>query len=1144
MNLSIIINTIWGQNQKPKRSYRTVLILLVAMFSLFSYLPVSAQSNGINLNLKNATVEQILNEIESKTTYRFLYNKQLVDVSRKVTISAEKQEINQVLSQLFGGTGVAFNINGKQIVLSKSTTTSSKKVAGTILDEKGEPVIGATVKVKGANSGTISDIDGKFSIDATDESVLIFSYVGYETKELTVGTKKNINVSLSQGSKNLDEVVVVGYGTTTRRKLATAITTIKLDDIDKGASNNAIQAIQGKTPGVQISNSSGIPGSTPRVLVRGINSFSGASSPLYVVDGIPLESFPSINHNDIESMDILKDASSSAIYGSRANNGVVIITTKQGKKGKTKVEFNTRYGYGGVSKDIKMANSDQYADVMQTAVDNYNKQVNPAPKIIFDRPSTIEETDWVGLITRKQSLNYENNISVSGGDDKTAFFASLGNSTQEGYIKTSLYKQYNFRTNLSHKISEMFKISINLGLNSGFKQLVEQEGSGLKVLRTAREEQPWYGPYEPNGDYSINGNSGTNLLVRHNPVMLLNEENWTNSGLAGIGGLNLEFTPFKGFKYTASVNGHGYKSNEIKKITEKHAARVAQWGALEQKRDENYRYSITNTASYSNNFSDFNYNILAGHEYYYREVSEFGASSDKYPLFPSSGFNLLNAGTNIFPSVIKYEAYNLESYFTRLSFDYKGKYFMNASLRRDASSKLTREFRNGYFPAVSFAWKVFDESFFPKRGVISDLKLKASWGETGTIDPIEPFDTFSLVSSSGKGYNSAPGFTLTTDSRRLRWEKSRQFNAGFDIDLFKGDLNFSGEYYVKQSDNLLYKRPFQSTSGFSELIDNAGSVINNGLELAVNAKILKGDVKWNIGANITFAKNRMKSLYPGARDVSIIPAAGGSSLYGGILHAFILDQPVSTWYLYNMIGIYQKDSEVLGYTQTGPIDPNSPYGKGVRAGDVKYEDVNGDGYITEADRINAGKAIPDYFGGITSNVSWKGFDLSIVGRFSVGGKIFATWKGANGTEGTENAAMSTNERGTGEQYFNVSEHYALNYWRGEGTSNTLPRPLRAKAHELPIYNSLSSTRYLEDASFFRIQTITLSYNLPNSLLSKIKIGSAKVFATADNLLTFTKYSGYDPEASFSGGPANSNYGVDWGMEPTLRVISVGANIKF
>jgi TonB-dependent starch-binding outer membrane protein SusC len=934
--------------------------------------------------------------------------------------------------------------------------------------------------------------------------------------------------------------VVVGYGTTSRGKVTGAISTIKMDNIDKGASYDPIKMIQGRVPGVNVMSTSGIPGSNPVIQVRGIGSIGGGSSPLYVVDGMVTDNFPNLNPNDIESMDVLKDASAAAIYGSRANNGVVIIKTKSGKAGKTAINYTTQIGWGTVLKDIEMANSAEYIKTMQKAVDNHNLQRGTALTLYV--PTNIEETDWVKTIARNNSKTTQHNINLSSGNDKTTFFTSFGFFKQEGYLKKSDYTQYSFRLNLTHKISDIIKMNLNLGTTISNQSLLEQFSTALKILRTAREEQPWYSPYDSAGNYKINGTK----ILRHNPLMLQNEETWTQKNYQALGTFSFDITPFKGFKYTPSVSTFAILTDEKKKLTELHAARAfsAGWGAVEQRRNENIRYVINNVISYDNKIKDLSYSILAGHEYWYRAFDNLGAYSDNYlnNAYPSSSFDLLTSGTNIFATGVGYSAYNLESFFSRLSLDFKGRYLLNASFRRDGASKFSPDTRYGNFPSASFAWRVGKESFFPQKGPLTDLKFRVSYGVTGSIDGVSNFASRSL-NTAGNGYNGQAGIRLSQDAQNLTWEKAQQYNVGLDIELFKGRINFVADYFYQKTKDLLFTRPIQSTSGYTSVAANIGSLENRGLEMGVTAKIVQNNsFRWEANANISFIQNKLLALLP---NVTLFPVpSSGSNLLGGIQHALIIDKPISAYYMYNMLGLYQNDKDV----------PAKLFAKGVRAGDVQYEDINGDGDVTDSDRKYVGKAFPDFFGGLSTNVSWKNFDLGVFGQFSSGGKVIAAWQGINGVEGTDNAAMSPaniflDEARTtrSEQYFNVRKFYANNYWNGSGTSNTVPRPVRNGVWTgySNGYNTLSSTRYLEDASFFKFRTVTLGYSIPENALQKSKVfNSLRIYITADNVFTFTKYSGYDPESSFAGSPADSNYGVDFGLEPTLRTFSIGISAKF
>ncbi len=1024
------------------------------------------------------------------------------------------------------------------------------EIKGQVKSETDQPIANATVVIKSQSTafttGTQSDSLGNFyfkNLPAGGSYVITVSFVGFETQTVAVNARDAaagslLSIRLVTEAKSLEQVVIVGYGSQSKTTISSSISTVKMSDVDQGATQNGVKMLQGRAAGVNIITPSGRPGAAPVVMVRGVGSISGGSSPLYVVDGIPNESFPNINPNDIEQMEVLKDAASASIYGSRANSGVIIITTRSGKAGKTVVNASYKSGWGKVYNDIKMANSQQYADVMQVAMDNYNAQRGTS--LTYYIPTDIEETNWVDEISRPSARNQSFDINLAGGNDKTKFFTSFGYFQQEGILKTSEFQQFNLRFKISHEISKYLKLNVNISGSAAPERMLEETSTSLKILRTAREEQPWYSPYLPDGSYKANGS----MIIRHNPVMLINEADWRSTAYEGLANVGLEFTPVKGFKYTPSISAYGWLVNEKKKLTEKMVARAtsAGWGAIAQDRNLGNRYVLDNIFSYENNVGDLSYKLMAGHSYEKYAYDAFGAYSDNYAngAYPSSSFDLINAGSNIFPSAgIGYTAYNIESYIGRLNLDYKGRYLFNASIRRDGSSRFSKDKRYGTFPAASLGWIITKEPFWNSDNrTLSFLKARVSYGVTGSMAGIGNFAPLSLV-RSGSSYNGQGGFVISQDAQNVTWEKAKQFDIGIDAELLNGRISFTADYFVQNTTDLLYNRPIFSTSGYTSVASNIGSLRNSGLEFAAEAKILTGDLKWTLGGNISFVQNQLRSLYENM-DMYIVPASG-SNLLGGQVHALINGKSIGAFYMHEQLGIYQYDADV----------PAKLFAKGVRAGDVIYRDLNGDGDITEDDRLYVGKATPDFYGGITSSLSFKGFELNIFGQFSKGNQVFASWRGANGTEGTDHlgnalANVRSASGTTVTQFFGISEHAATTYWNGPGTSNTTPRPIRQGAFSGYSYgyNNLTSTRFLEDASYFKIRTLTLAYNLPTSLTGKWHIGGARLFCSVDNLLTFTKYSGYDPEQSFSSNPGHSNYGVDFGLQAALRTVLFGVNIKF
>ena len=503
---------------KNWRTLRAICLLLFMSISLTAY-------SQITVDLKDISLRASLKKIEQVSNYKFFYSESLPELSWKVSLNVRDVTIDQTMTRLLEGMELTYKKEQENVIVLIRKTQSkqlTKKVTGTVVDANGEPIIGASIVIKGESHGTITDFDGKFALpDVPEKAVLTISYIGYKTVNLATTDQTLVKVVLEEDSKMIDEVVVVGYGVQSQKLVTTSISKVKMENIDQGNDYNPIKMLQGRVAGVNISSASGTPGETPNITVRGIGSVSGGSSPLYVVDGIPSEKYPNLNPNDIESMEVLKDASAAAIYGSRANAGVVLITTKSGQQGKTKIEVSGRYGFASLASDIEMANSTEYMNTMQAAIDNYNVQMGTNLQLYI--PSQIQETDWVKEISRKNSKTGAGSISISGGNEKTTFFASLGANTQEGYLNKSKYDQYNMRAKFSHKINSIFKLNMNLAGSASRSDLLEETSTSLKVLRTAREEQPWYSPYKEDGtSYKVNGTD----ILRHNPLMLINEEDW------------------------------------------------------------------------------------------------------------------------------------------------------------------------------------------------------------------------------------------------------------------------------------------------------------------------------------------------------------------------------------------------------------------------------------------------------------------------------------------------------------------------------------------------------------------------------------------------------------------------------------------
>ena len=1145
-------------------SRKSILLTL-----LLALLTVSAWGQH-TLQLQGVTVRDAVDEIQKRFGYSVVIRSSQVDLDRTVSVSASNADIRSILSQVFAGQDVTFAVEDKKIQVSRSARPAAEMsrdggapqqarniVKGRVLDPGGEPVIGCVIVPDGATQKAVTaDLDGNYSVEVSPEGTLNFSFIGFETVDVPVGGRSRVDVTLNTKSENLDEAIVIGYGTASKRLVSSSIASVKMDEVDRGAEVDPVKSLQGRVTGVSVTSPSGIPGETPNIIVRGVSSINGSSAPLYVVDGIPAESYPNINANDIERIEVLKDASATAIYGSRANAGVVLITTKTGKAGNTKIDVDGYFGIAQVAHDIKMANTAQYIDVMQAAVDNWNVYVAEKGSgeikelYIPDNPADF---DWVSAISRRWALRGSASIAISGGSDKTTFYVSGGYENQQGYLNKTNFNKFTVRTRLGHKITKWLGMNINIaGAYARYDMSEETDGS-LKVLRAAREEQPWYTPYcvrtvnEYGRENRTNALSGdyrtmsTDGLARHNPVMCIEEEDYYNNKYQLSGTLSLDVTPIKGLKYTPSVSAYTIYDHSVKKLTELNTERGYKdgWHALTEQKNNSLRWVIDNVVSWNHEAGRLTYSLMAGHSFEKYQYNTFGAGSDNYAnaAYPSSSFNLITSGTTIYAGSIGYNAYALESFFSRAAFNWDNRYILNLSFRADGSSRFPKKNRYGFFPAGSFAWILTNEKFFPKNPALNEFKLRLSAGQTGSMAGIGNWAAMDLV-NAGSAYNGVSGLAFGTPAQDLKWEKSTKYNVGFDSSWLGDRMSLQVDAYYSRTDDLLYNKPVIATSGYTSLSSNIGVMSNIGVEVTLGGTVVRtGDFLWDVSANFSWNKNKLVRLLD---DQDIIYVTD-SNLYGGNKHAIITGQPISTWYMLKAEGLYQNDSEV----------PEALYAKGVRAGDVKYRDLNGDGDIDyDNDRMITGKATPDFFGGLTSSFSWKGLELNIFCQYSIGGKIFAAWKGC-GQEGTEHLGLSSGsvEADNGRsytQYFNVSEYAALNYWKGPGTSNTVPRPTTSGMHTgwNVDYNILTSDRFLEDASYFKIKTITLAYRFPKKWMERARMQGARIFFTVDNAFTFSKYDGYDPEVSMASGPAAAKYGVDFGWQPTLRSLLFGASINF
>ncbi len=1108
----------------PSQNLKRLLmrVKLTCVFIVIAFLQLSFASNAQNITLtkKNISLSELFKEIKKQSGYDFVYKHDLLIKGKSISIDVKNKSLKEVLDQSFENQPFSYSIESKTVVVlpkekEKTVYQVSPPVSGKVVDKDGNPLVGVSVAVKGENKGTQTSANGNFTLAAGMGSTLVFSYLGFVTQEIVYNNQKAVDVVLRESPQALNEIVVVGYGTQKKSDVTSAISTFKATELNARPVLGPDQMLQGRIPGVVITSASGIPGSKNRVSIRGIGSLSASNEPLYVIDGVPvtpsdadlgnfgqsMNALSELNPNDIESMDVLKDAAAASIYGSRATNGVIIITTKSGSKGKSTISVNAYTGVQNLTRldNLKMADPDLYVEVINEAIDNYNIQnsftmgdgkfVSPIANPYPNRPAT----DWLDLITRT-AISSNLNVSIAGGTDKSKYYVSGGYLNQEGVFIGNRFKKYNAKVNLSNEVNKWLDFGVNTNFSySNNNRVPSGYNLGTNLIPRALEQRTFDVPYKPNGSYYV---GGTNELLNHNPIQAVNEEKVYLDNYRLLANAFVNIKLHKDLNIKSSFGSDLIHTHDYVYYTNSHPY-GAGVGKLFDDRKLQTNIIFENTANYKKQINDLSLDFLLGHSFQKVNNTLIGVEGQK---FPSPSFDVNVVAAEYTEAMTNLYATSMQSFFGRANLGYKGRYLLNLSLRSDGSSRFAPENRYGYFPAASAGWVISNEPFWSMSK--SDLKLRASYGATGNIEGVNAF-AYQALTGGGYNYNNQSGIAITSfGNRDLTWEKANQFNAGIDLGLFRGALNFTADYFVKNTNNLLYSKPIEGTSGFSSIISNIGSMRNHGLEFAINGTTNIGPVLWRSDFNIAFIKNKLTALID------------DEPLLIGRTHVLKVGEEVGSFYIYKQLGIYQDDSEV----------PQPQYDVGIRAGDVKYEDVNGDGKIDVNDRQILGSANPDFTGGFNNTFTYKNFDLSVFMNFSYGNDVYQTWIGGYRL---------------GNGVWPMLESQAQGRWTGPGTSNTIPRAIWGNT-----VNSSSSysTRFMHDGSYIRLRSLALGYNLPQQVLKKVGISKMRVYVQADNLFLITNYPLLDPEVNISLSP--TTMGEDFLLPPQPRTINFGVNLNF
>lgn len=1053
-------------------------------------------------------------KLKTKLDYLFIYNNQ-VDINKITSVKVKNEAVAQVLDKILSGTGINYELEGTHIILTTEAIKDlhaqqqAKTVTGTVTDVSGEPIIGANIRIKGTTTGTITDIDGNFSIEAEPQSVIEVSYIGYLTQETVINNQKSIRFLLKEDTKTLDEVVVIGYGVQKKADLTGSVANINTEKLNTQSNANIGQALQGKIAGVDIVSQGGAPGSGTRIMVRGIGTLNNAS-PLYIVDGMYMNSIDHINPNDIASIDVLKDASSAAIYGSRAANGVIIVTTKEGSntEGKPIIDLSVNLGISTASKFLDMLDAKGWAEVTTIARQAIGKPALDMATDLANKP----DNDWQDIMFRPALMqNY--NLSVKGGGKYSTYYTGLGYFNQDGIVKGTNYQRYNIQSKNDYKRG-IFSAGTNLIISFSHDKPLHQELRG-GMIGTILQSVPTLEKYDDTREGGYGGTYGDVVNIPH-PLAIIDDNimDRYNENVKIFANLYAQIELFKGLKYKLNLTpdfsferyknylnkyDFGLATNSITQLTER------------QRRRRNIL--VENLLTFDRTFGEHKISALAGYTYQdsrFRHIQAYGEGLPQgLEEIDAATTNRSNEG-NSWRSV-------LTSILGRVFYSYQNKYLFTATIRRDGSSKFGKNNRYGYFPSFSLGWNVAEEKFMENVHWLDQLKLRGGYGVLGN----QEIDNYQYSSTITTGINYPDGnggllqgaFPKNFANPDIKWEETAMTNVGIDFMAFNNRLSLTADYYVKNTKDILLTVPIPiSSGGANDPIRNAGKIRNNGFEFNLGWMDQPNpDISYGINLIGSFNKNKVIAM--GSESGSI---KGGSTNQNITTSETKAGYPIGGYWLISTAGYFNSQEEVDAYAKDGKkIQPAA------EPGDIKFVDANNDGVINDDDRVFQGSPFPDFTFALNGNMRYKNFDLSIGLQGVLGNKIY-------------NATRQTLEDVTKGSNFLAS---CLDYWTPENKNASHPR----LTWDDPNRNTRAeSDRYLENGSYLRLRSVQLGYTFPQTWF-KGAIQHARVYINAENLFTITSYSGYSPDVNAD----NANYrGFDNFIYPTNRTFMLGLNVTF
>lgn len=1073
----------------------TVFLLLLSVISVFASKSYS-QTTVLNLDMENSTVKEVLRNIEKQSEFVFMYSEKLIDVNHEVSVTVKNKKIYEVLDELFAKTNVKYTVKDRFILLTtvdvagnEITVQQQRTVSGTVTDDSGQPLPGVTVVVKGTTQGTMTNVDGEYSISNIPENTTLqFSFVGMRTQEIEVGSQTSINIEMVTDAIGIEEVVAIGYGTMRKSDLTGAVASVKGGDLATIPTSNLMQSLAGRTPGVYVLQQSGAPGSGWNVQIRGRNSILGGNEPLYVVDGFPLSGSGNItmlNNSEVESVEILKDASATAIYGSRGANGVVIITTKQGKKGITTVDFESSYGVQTLRKKLDLMDATEYANFMN------EQAVNDGLSPHFTQTEINgfgKGFDWQDFVFKSAPI-LNNTLTVNGGTEKTRFSVSGGVFDQQGIVKGTGFRRYSLRANLNHEINKIFSIQYSSILTKSQTEDEPQGGArGSNVVNAAMQAPPTLKPFNQDGTYTIISAGHPFLSATIiNPINYINEDERLTDKNSVLANLALLVQPIDGL--VLKISG-GIENIESR---------------FDHYRTTNFLYSSgsanislsrirsllnENTISYNKIINGIhNIDAVAGFTYQDYQSTPLGVSGVG---FLSNIFETYDIGAAATPGIpsSSYSKWTLLSSIARVNYTFNNRYLFTASLRADGSSKFSVGNKWAYFPSASFAWKIKEESFMKDNKFIDDFKLRTSWGVTGS-QAISPYETLTQLSSDKTVYGDNLYTTFgpkNTLSSSLKWETTEQANFGVDLAWLKYRYQLTADFYIKNTHDLLNAVILPPSIGYATTVKNVGKIRNTGLELRLDSKILRGKINWDLSVNFAINRSEVIKLYE------------GQNIHTGEFNYNVLADNAKILREGEPFGVF------YGYLRDGYDEQ----------GNEKYKDLHDDGSINELDKTIIGDPNPGFTYGLNSALSYKDFELTLFFQGSYGNDILNV------------SGLSSLDYPGG---LNLPKDVYGNNWTPNNTDAKYPINSR-------FVNIKLSDRQIEDGSYLRLKNIQLLYSIPKKWNVNV-LKDAQIYVSGQNLLTLTNYSWLDPEAVNVFGQ-----GIDQHIYPTSKTYSLGIKVTF